>query len=257
MVLRFCWTDVARPFLAKLRESLDTTRRSEDEVEQFFVDDLAELLVATTAGHLIGVQSIWEKSLRKMLIRREASLYAGAMRFEIERARWGEDAKGGLNFRWFKLMGTAGLTCRNFMTIFIPATSLSAASSKVTNSHLAALADLVTQMTIVRRDTKMPEELKKAQLALLSEQTEAIRQTAVNRAESLKKSVLVDSSSESADAAALAAQGAQGDQAVGTTVDAARAVSEQSSSTASASSGAHSEASLDSPSLGAIVNTYA
>lgn len=162
-----------------------------------------------------------------------------------------------LKFRRFKLISVESQTCRSAMNISISATSISAASSHVSNSHLAALADLVTQMTVVRRDTQMPEEMKKVQLALLSEQTKAIRQTAVNRAENLKKSVLVDSSSESADAAARAAREAHGDQAVGNTAEAESTVSEQSSSTESASPGDHSEDSPESPPLGSIVDTYA
>lgn len=55
MALGFYWADVARPSLAKLRESLDTTRH---EVEWLFIDALAELLVAKTAGHLLVVQSM-------------------------------------------------------------------------------------------------------------------------------------------------------------------------------------------------------
>lgn len=39
-----------------------------------------------------------------MLIRREASLYAGEMSIEL-RARWGEDAKGGLFLHFERLMG--------------------------------------------------------------------------------------------------------------------------------------------------------
>ncbi|WP_326540409.1 hypothetical protein [Pseudorhodoferax sp.] len=138
------------------------------------------------------------------------------------------------------------------MNISIPATNIAGSASSLANGQLAALADLVTQMVAIRRDTQMTQEMKKAQLDLLREQTRAIQQTAADRMDHQKKSALVDASSESA-TAAPDAQTARDSLAVG---DTGGVVPVQSAITEPASPPTSVESARDS-SLGTVVDTYA
>jgi hypothetical protein len=139
------------------------------------------------------------------------------------------------------------------MNISIPATNIAGSASSLANGQLAALADLVTQMVAIRRDTQMTQEMKKAQLDLLREQTRAIQQTAADRMDHQKKSALVDASSESATSAAPDAQTARDSLAVG---DTGGVVPVQSAITEPASPPTSVESARGS-SLGTVVDTYA
>lgn len=65
---------VVRPSLKKLDDEIDRLRDSKEPAADFFADDYAELFQTTLEGYLIAVQSMWERGLRSMLIRRAKKL---------------------------------------------------------------------------------------------------------------------------------------------------------------------------------------
>lgn len=123
----------------------------------------------------------------------------------------------------------------------------SAPATGMAKGQLAALAQLTTQMRAIRRDTQMPEEMKKKQLAMLREQTQAIQQTVTDRLDNRKRADLVASTAEAAQAAQ------QGDE----TREAGDATAQPATDTAAAPSGnAAASPTPASPTLGSIVDTY-
>ena len=79
---------VILPSLRVLDRKITELRSSDDPGDDFFAEDLAELFQATVEGYLLTVQSMWERGLRSLLIRREKRLNAGARIADIERASW-------------------------------------------------------------------------------------------------------------------------------------------------------------------------
>lgn len=138
-----------------------------------------------------------------------------------------------------------------------PVTALTASPVGKGKGQLAALATLTTQMRVIQRDLNMPEEVKKKQIALLREQTQAIQQAATDKMESKKKASLVESSSETADAAANSSKTVQEAgvvEAVGEVADPGPSQSVNSAAQTSVDSGSGNGGG---GTLGTIVDTYA
>lgn len=79
---------VVRPSLNALDFEIERLQGSANPAANSFADDYAEIFQTTVEGYLITVQSMWERSLRSMLILRGKELGQDANLKKIERATW-------------------------------------------------------------------------------------------------------------------------------------------------------------------------
>ncbi len=79
---------VVRPSLRAVDLEIDTFERSEEPEAMFFHEDLADLFQESVAGYLLTVQSMWERGLRTLMIKRDFRLRNGENIVKIQRAPW-------------------------------------------------------------------------------------------------------------------------------------------------------------------------
>ena len=87
LALGLYWTDVVAPSLGALKDELHKTRSSEDPLDGFFVNDIAELMKVSASGFLIAIQSMWERGLRRLLVDRDWTLMIGPWSNDTRKAR--------------------------------------------------------------------------------------------------------------------------------------------------------------------------
>jgi len=95
---------VVHPSLQALDAEITKLQGSNDPAAVFFSDDYAALFQTTIEGYLIAVQSMWERGLRAMLIRRAKKLAQTPEPQALERATWGGRSPS-LQDHFVKLMG--------------------------------------------------------------------------------------------------------------------------------------------------------
>jgi len=95
---------VVQPSLQALDVEITKLQGSDDPAAVFFSDDYAALFQTTVEGYLIAVQSMWERGLRAMLIRRERKLAQTPQPQALERATWGGKSPS-LQDHFVRLMG--------------------------------------------------------------------------------------------------------------------------------------------------------
>lgn len=95
---------VVQPSLQALDVEITKLQGSDDQATVFFSNDYAELFQTTVEGYLISVQSMWERGLRAMLIRREEKLAQTPQPQALERATWGGKSPN-LQDHFIRLMG--------------------------------------------------------------------------------------------------------------------------------------------------------
>lgn len=95
---------VVHPSLQALDTEIKKLQDSDDPAALFSFDDYASLFQTTVEGYLIAVQSMWERGLRALLIRREKKLNQTPQLQALERATWGGKSPS-LQDHFFRLMG--------------------------------------------------------------------------------------------------------------------------------------------------------
>jgi len=96
---------VVQPSLAALDRQLETADQSDEPAADFMYADLADLFHSTVEGYLLTVQSMWERSLRRMLVECDKRLCAGQNESAIQKARWERDTSRGLQAHFHRLLG--------------------------------------------------------------------------------------------------------------------------------------------------------
>lgn len=104
LALELYWNSVVRPALSTLNGEMERIRKSEEPTDVFLVDNLAKLLKHSVAGYLLTVQSMWERELREMLVRRELKRSTATQADAIRLARWSEHPQTGLLAHFERLM---------------------------------------------------------------------------------------------------------------------------------------------------------
>ena len=79
---------VVRPSLRTLDRAIDDNAAGEEMGSEFFETDLTDLFHATVESYLLSVQSMWERGLRNLLVRRETCLYGEGEVNLLHRATW-------------------------------------------------------------------------------------------------------------------------------------------------------------------------
>ncbi|TEA79244.1 hypothetical protein [Allopusillimonas ginsengisoli] len=95
---------VVQPSLRALDAEITKFQGSDEPLADFFADEYAELFQTTIEGYVIAVQSMWERGLRAMLIRRDKKLTKFPQPQTLERATWGGRASS-LQDHFLRLMG--------------------------------------------------------------------------------------------------------------------------------------------------------
>ncbi len=95
---------VIRPSLRALDRKINALRKNNNDIDDFFAEDLAEIFQATVEGYLLTIQSMWERGVRGMLISREKKLCKGIEVAALERATWGGNRRN-LQHHFTRLMG--------------------------------------------------------------------------------------------------------------------------------------------------------
>ncbi len=85
---------VVRPSLLVVDGEIRANDASDEPGAAFFEGDLAELHQATVEGYLLTVQSMWERGLRGLLVKRDKRLCGGQNVERLHRANWSNDTKG-------------------------------------------------------------------------------------------------------------------------------------------------------------------
>lgn len=97
---------VVRPSLKAIDAELEAIDNAgEDSLADFYRSDVEDLFSVTVEGFILMVQSMWERGLRAMLIKREKRLFAGAEVKAIESASWAGGSKPGLQDHFQRLTG--------------------------------------------------------------------------------------------------------------------------------------------------------
>lgn len=95
---------IIRPSLKTLDQEITTLQASNDVGASFLADDLAAIFQTTVEGYTLTIQSILERSIRGMLIKREKKLCKGDAVLEIEKSTWG-GKRQSLQSHFERLMG--------------------------------------------------------------------------------------------------------------------------------------------------------
>jgi hypothetical protein len=97
---------VVRTSLLAVDREIDDNAQSEDEGAVFFESDLAELHHATVQGYLLTVQAMWERGLRRLLVKREQQLCGGGGVELLYKATWlTKSGTKGLQWHFQRLLG--------------------------------------------------------------------------------------------------------------------------------------------------------
>jgi len=97
---------VVAPSLASLDRRISELQARENETDVFLLDDYGSLFQATVEGYLLAVQSMWERGLRAMLIKRASRRPAGDSHPRaIKKAYWKTLRTDDLHAHFERLMG--------------------------------------------------------------------------------------------------------------------------------------------------------
>lgn len=84
---------VVSPSLASLNCQIDDNEQCRDEDAHFLESGLTDLHHATVQGYLLAVQAMWERGLRRLLVKCEERANRGARVENLYKAQWSEKAK--------------------------------------------------------------------------------------------------------------------------------------------------------------------
>lgn len=97
---------VVRASLQAVDREIDDNARSRDIGSEFLEGDLADLHHATVQGYLLTVQAMWERGLRRLLVKREKRLCGGESVERVYKALWTKPgAPKGLQWHFQRLLG--------------------------------------------------------------------------------------------------------------------------------------------------------
>lgn len=97
---------VVSPSLASLNCEIEDNEQCRDEDAQFLESVLTDLHHATVQGYLLAVQAMWERGLRRLLVKCEERANRGARVKNLYKAPWSEKASDdALQWHFQRLIG--------------------------------------------------------------------------------------------------------------------------------------------------------
>ena len=94
---------VVLPSLRAVDREIEENSSCDDPSSVFFESDLADLFQATVESYVLAVQSMWERALRSLLIRREKCLYGKGDVNALQKATWSSGANS-LQYHFERLL---------------------------------------------------------------------------------------------------------------------------------------------------------